>query len=258
MAQTEAEAADTRAMEAGDAAAATGVRAEMAEEATEELQAQLDRQATADAQYDPTDPGGTLEGAEGREVAERLAAAAAAVGAWPGTPYPTADGRRFDGAAIRGLQGRAFYSGPATGRYATRAAVGHEVTSGRFTATATIIATFYTGGVDVTGSRIDDFLDEDSAMDMSGWVVSLRGANVAAAGTVHGVTTALTGDHLWYGVWEARFRGINHAIHPTGIVGRFKAVGGTAQPVLTREGRIDQFLDSGLGVVIGSFRAPQW
>ena len=255
-AQVEAEAADRRAVGAGGTARATGIRAEIAEEATGELQAQLDRHAASVAQYDPTDPGGTLEGAAGRAVAARLAAAIA-TGAWPGASYPRARGRRFGAAAIRDLRGRAVYSGVATGRYATRAVAGHEAKSGRFTAFATITATFHAGGLEVTDSRIDDFLDRGGAMDMSGWAVHLNGAHLTAAGTVSGAATALTDGRLSYGVWEARFHGDDHQIHPTGLVGRFKAVGGTAQPVLTTEGRIDKFLDSGLGVVVGSFGAQQ-
>ena len=71
-AQMEAEAADMRAMEAEAAAAAADMRAMEAEAATEELQEQLDMQAEQAAEYSPTDPGGTLEGVEGRAAAQRI------------------------------------------------------------------------------------------------------------------------------------------------------------------------------------------
>ena len=108
----------------------------------------------------------------------------------------------FDANEINTLQGSASYSGPAAGHYAVRAASDHMVTHGRFTATATIKASFdgtgsvrpveanvvdlngaavangfsatvgTTPGVAFSNSTISNFMDEDGNA-MAGWLVNL-------------------------------------------------------------------------------------
>ena len=195
--------------------------------------------------------------------------------------FTAASAEMFNRASIGALQGSASYSGPAAGHYATRAQASHLVDYGRFTATATINANFdgafaarmrltpdtedgdameedptdmrgQVGGLSFAGSKIDNFMDEDGNV-MAGWIVNLLGGDVAEAGTVRGSTTGTFGSRTWEGVWDASFHGTNHQTYPTGIVGRFQATSGTAQPVQTPEARIDQFDDTGFAGVVGAF-----
>ena len=239
--------------------------------------------------------------------------------------------------AATGIIGSATYNGEATGYYATRNAGSFEAESGRFTATATLKASFDAAagtvpadattavaatalanvpmaydmnrgmvaaaaqndatvryyrpvviapGVSFTGSQIHDFMDEDGNM-MEGWVVNLNGgvlrrpADVAVgnadpatirqdtdrltaynaaleaarnAGTFEGMTSGTSGAMEWSGLWDASLHGNTKAALPTGVVGTFQAVAGSAVPVLV-DGAINQTIDGGFAGVVGAFGA---
>ena len=128
--------------------------------------------------------------------------------------FVKASAAAFDSQDINGLTGSASYTGPAAGHYATRDAGSYMVEHGRFTATATISATFNgagstrpttaiasdrlgtdtgdtsttgrvvaqalygtTPGVSFSNSRIHAFMDEDGN-PMAGWVVNLDGPDM--------------------------------------------------------------------------------
>ena len=60
--------------------------------------------------------------------------------------FTKASAAAFDSQEINALTGSASYEGPAAGHYATRAAGSHTVDMGRFTAKASITASFDTPG----------------------------------------------------------------------------------------------------------------
>ena len=145
-------------------------------------------------------------------------------------------------------------------------------------------------GVSFSKSKIDNFMDEDGNM-MEGWLVNLGspgminnansasgmvtaegGANPsvdnvnAALATVRegitwgsmlsGRTDGTTGSMDWEGVWDASFRGTNMSTTPTGVIGRFQAEAGTAEPSSSAEGRIllsGPNADMGFAGVVGAF-----
>ena len=135
--------------------------------------------------------------------------------------FVKASAAAFDSQELNGLTGSASYTGPAAGHYATRDAGSYMVEEGRFTATATISASFSragssrptaavseavtgadpmravarasygtTPGVSFSESMIHDFMDEDGNM-MAGWVVNLDGPDMI--NNMAGTATATVG-----------------------------------------------------------------
>ena len=96
----DAAAADMRAMDAETALGA-------AQDEIDDLQAQLDRQAEEAAEYSPSDPGGTLEGVEGRAAAARIAMARS-------TAAPTrSDGTELVDTTLTGFGTATYMNDPA-------------------------------------------------------------------------------------------------------------------------------------------------
>ena len=192
-------------------------------------------------------------------------------------PFVHGNAGAFTEADYMGLSGDATYSGKAVGHWATRAQGSHMADAGRFTANATLMASFETL-VSLSG-RIDAFMDEAGEMDMSGWRVNLKGGmladsmeenpdfddtadvgpdnmmmrSVASEVDIFGDVDGYAGSRAWEGKWEAWMFGTHKDTTPTGVAGNFVALGGTPQPVTTPEARIDQFNDQGFAGVVGSF-----
>ena len=198
----------------------------------------------------------------------------------------------FAQVSAAGMRGTATYNGNAVGQYATRDQGSHLAEMGYFTATATVTANFdadstpLTAAVDgfglaVSGS-ITNFVDGDGN-PLAGWRVNLNGggmitgpdgsgaagppvvppvmrARPSTDGDIYGTTSGLgggatSGSLSWTGIWDAWLFGNGAATGgmPTGIAGRFQASAGSARPVTTAEGRINQFTDTGFAGVAGSF-----
>ena len=205
----------------------------------------------------------------------------------PGRVRPFVHGNAgpLSNAQVAALSGEASYGGGAVGHWATRAAGSHLADQGRFTASAALDADFDGRlGHMVLSGQIAGFTDEMSGEEMLGWIVNLNGGRMSAyprtrisadanvEGTsavelagdpmlidIDGTTTGSTGSTAWSGVWEAWLFGNNPNDRPTGVAGNFQAAAGTAQPMTTPEGRINQFTDQGFAGVVGAFagRPPQ-
>ena len=139
---------------------------------------------------------------------------------------------------INGLEGKATYSGPASGNYAKRLSRSTMAAAGRFTATATLTADFgaANAGGTIKGS-VNDFvipIPVDGIVDSNpNWVVTLGGTNTDGSVniSVENNQTGTSGGNAdgvnWSGTWGAQFFGDtpNEAdAHPTGIAGVFRAL----------------------------------
>ena len=190
-------------------------------------------------------------------------------------PFVHGNAGAFTEAHYGALSGSASYSGKAVGHWATRAQGSHMADAGRFTANATLAASF-ADGVSLSGT-IDMFMDEAGEMDMAGWQVNLNAGMLedsmvdnpafdaeadpptpmmisdAMEADILGNVDGYAGSRAWEGKWEAWMFGTHKDTTPTGVAGNFVALGGTPQPVTTPEARIDQFNDQGFAGVVGSF-----
>ena len=152
----------------------------------------------------------------------------------------------FTAGNINGLEGKATYSGPASGNYAKRLSRSTMAAAGRFTATATLTADFgaANAGGTIKGS-VNDFvipIPVDGIVDSNpNWVVTLGGTNTDESVNIsadNNQTTGTSGGNAdgvnWSGTWGAQFFGDtpNEAdAHPTGIAGVFRAL--QVNPVAT-------------------------
>ena len=141
-------------------------------------------------------------------------------------------------ATVQSLEGRASYSGPATGMYVTRTyTLDGEVdsrTGGQFTADAMLTATFGGSGVPANvhysiSGTIKDFTDRRGRSIDSSWSVDLEramfgsqhsGALTGANGNVFGGTTEGDQEEM-SGSWNGRFFGT--AALPSAVAGTFDA-----------------------------------
>ena len=183
---------------------------------------------------------------------------------------------------IDDLRGKATYKGDAAGFYAMRARDAEGATSGTFTATAELTASFDDDpapDVDNTGNisgSIKYFMSEDGE-SLGDWTIDLdmidldRAASgereatetlpdldagdmailsVMPGGFIEGGTSGNADGMSWGGEWGVQFTGNTAGAplaHPTGVVGTFGATGGT--PAMAATG------DTGFAGVIGGFGA---
>ena len=162
--------------------------------------------AIAAAAYQPDDPGGTLEGAAGREAAQAIDDYAN--NADEDGPDGFAGGFRRSRISDA-LQGSATYTGSAGGRWATRAVGSHLVDHGSFTATAVLQANFDGPGGAVSGAIVN-FTDVAGRKDMIGWRVDLL--DDALVTTAEGGTPPLERGHP--ALERIPRRGVRHSPRP--------------------------------------------